>query len=74
MTHKDNEYLFLVSNALYNFDNCGMMLRSSNENVHTISLLLNDNVYPPYISHKFMREEILQIRDYLNDYLERTNE
>ena len=72
MNDSNKEYLFLAQGILYALDVYGIIISSSDKSISTISFLLNDNVYPPFASHKFIRNDIIRIRDYFNEYLERT--
>jgi len=67
----EEEYLFIAAGIHLSIYNWGIMLGSSFRS-ESISLHLDDDVFPPYASHKFNRENIIKIRDYLNRYLERT--
>jgi len=71
---EEKEYLFIASGILHSINCYGMIIRSSDCNINTFSFLLNDNVFPPFVTHKFIREDIIKIRDYLNEYLDRTND
>lgn len=66
------EYLFIANGIMHSIDSWGMTLRSSNPSIRTLSWVLNDNVFPPHTSHKLLREDVIKIRDYLNEYLSRT--
>ena len=68
---KKEEQLFVIIGLLYPGDTWGMSLRSSNDLIDKISCILDKSV-PPYPCHTFLRNDIIKIRNYLNEYLERT--
>jgi len=72
MSEKIEEFIFMAGGILFALDTFGVSLQSSNNSSEPITFLFNDNVYPPYISCKFLREDVIKIRDWLNDYLKRT--
>ena len=75
----DDVYLFVACGYDFGLQVWSLSIGVTDKTKDILSVLLNDNVPPPFVSHKFNSEDfifhkfnlndVICIRDYLNEYI-----